>query len=91
MKESGTVNWDEILAGFQKAVRYSPVNSFHRLVYAYYLARAGDQKASERELEEVRRLDPSGKQSLESARIIYRSDPFVAELERFLTAVRPDL
>ena len=86
MKENGNVNWDEILAGFRRAVHYSPASPFHRLVYAYYLAQSGDQKGSERELKQVKRLDESGKEALDTARLIYRSDPFVSDLERFLAA-----
>lgn len=83
MKDEDSVDWQDILEGFREAVTRSPASPFHRLVYAYYLAEAGQQRKSEKELRKVRRLDPSGKQAIETARLIYRSAPLVAELECF--------
>ncbi len=84
MEREGNVEWEGVLAEFRRAIEYSPVNPFHRLVYAYYLARAGFQKESDEQLVKMKDLDPTGKQAMETARLLYRNNPFVGELKGFL-------
>lgn len=84
MEKEGFGEWDDVLAGFRRATRYSDSSSFHHLVYAYYLAESGRPEESQYELRKVRKLDPSGEESIKAARMIYRQDPFVAKLQAFL-------
>jgi tetratricopeptide (TPR) repeat protein len=88
MEAGGKVEWEEVLEDFRKAVARSPSSPFHRLVYSYYLSRAGREEESRRELQEMRRLDPSGEKAFNSAVVIYRDDPFVDDLARFFEGRR---
>jgi putative inorganic carbon (HCO3(-)) transporter len=83
MEAEGKVDWQEVLRHFQDAASRSPAHPFYRLVYAYYLAQAGEQQKSLEELRKARELDPSGELAMETARLIYRGGPLIAALERF--------
>ncbi len=83
MEQQGRIDWQEVLRHFRDAARRAPANPFYHLVYAYYLGEAGEGRRSREQLAKARRLDPSSERAMETARLIYRGDPFVGDLRRF--------
>jgi len=88
MEAERRVDWPTILRHFRTAVSRSPASAFHRLILAYYLAQAGQFHQSQKELQTTRQLEPSGKQALKTAAIIYGDDPIVDELKLFFAGSR---
>lgn len=84
MEDAGIVDWAKVLEQFREAASRSPASPFHHLVFSYYLSQAGRLQESRRELQETKRLDPSGKQAIKTAEIVYRDEPLVDDLKRFI-------